>query len=107
MELSEEKQLKIITEEFTKGVALFREREWQKAFEIFNHISEEFKDSQYYSVIEIQNRSKFYQMLCKAQLNPVSTDDWDDEDYLYDGIFHLNAGHADKALERFKYLELK
>ncbi len=107
MELSEEKQLKIITGEFTKGVAFFREREYQKAFEIFNHIGEEYKDSQYYSVVEIQNRSKFYQMLCQAQLNPVNTDDWADEDYLYDGVFHLNAGNPDKALERFKYLEEK
>jgi len=107
MELSEEKQLKIITEEFTKGVAFFRKREFQKAFEIFNHIIDEYKDSQYYSVVEIQNRSKFYQMLGKARLNPVNTDDWEDEDYLYDGLFHLNAGNPDKALERFKYLEGK
>lgn len=107
MELTEEKQLKNITEKFTKGVALFRERECQQAFEIFNRIIEEYKDSQYYSVVEIQNRSKFYKMLCEAKLNPVKTDDWDDEDYLHDGIFHLNAGNADKALERFKYLEEK
>ena len=107
MELSEEKQLKVITEEFTKGVALFRERECQKAFEIFNRIIEEYKDSQYYSVVEIQNRSMFYKMLCDARLNPIKTDDWNDEDYLYDGIFHLNAGNPDKALERFKYLEEK
>jgi len=107
MELSEDKQLKIITEEFTKGVALFRARDYQQAFNIFNRIIEEYKDSQYYSVLEIQSRSKFYQMLCQAQLNPVKTDDWDDEDYLYDGIFHLNAGTPDKALERFRYLEEK
>jgi tetratricopeptide (TPR) repeat protein len=107
MELSEDKQLKIISEEFTKGVALFRAREYQQAFKIFNRISEEYKDSQYYSVLEIQSRSKFYQMLCQTRLNPVKTDDWDDEDYLYDGIFHLNAGTPDKALERFKYLEEK
>lgn len=107
MELSEENQLKSITEEFTKGVALFRERECQKAFEIFNRIIEEYKDSQYYSVLEIQSRSKFYKMLCEARLNPVNTEGWDDEDYLYDGIFHLNTGNPDKALERFKYLEEK
>lgn len=107
MELSEENQLKDITEEFTKGVALFRERECQQAFDIFNRIIEEYKDSQYYSVLEIQGRSKFYKMLCDARLNPVKTDDWDDEDYLYDGIFHLNAGNPDKALERFKDLEEK
>ncbi len=107
MELSEEKQLKKITEEFTKGVALFRERECQQAFEVFNRIMDEYKDSQYYSVIEIQSRSKFYKMLCDARLNPLKTEDWDNEDYLYDGIFHLNAGNLDKAKERFKYLEEK
>jgi tetratricopeptide (TPR) repeat protein len=107
MELSEENQLKSITEEFTKGVALFRERKCQNAFEIFNRIIEEYKDSQYYSVLEIQSRSKFYKMLCEAQLNPVKTEGWEDEDYLNDGIFHLNAGNLDKALERFKYLEEK
>jgi tetratricopeptide (TPR) repeat protein len=107
MELSEEKQLKSVTEEFTKGVALFREREYQQAFEIFNRTIDEYEDSQYYSVIEIQGRSKFYTALCHARLNPVKTDDWDDDDYLNDGIFHLNAGNPDKALERFKYLEEK
>ncbi|MGD2091434.1 MAG: hypothetical protein PVH61_35000 [Candidatus Aminicenantes bacterium] len=107
MELSEEKRLKSITEEFTKGVALFRARECQQAFEIFNHIIEEYEDSQYYSVLEIHSRSKFYMMLCQTRLNPVKTEDWDDEDYLNDGIFHLNAGSLDKALERFKYLEEK
>jgi len=107
MELSEEKQLKSITEEFTKGVAFFRKRECQQAFEIFNRTIEEYKDSQYYSVLEIQSRSKFYKMLCQARLYPVKTDDWDDDDYLNDGIFHLNAGDLDKAQERFNYLEEK
>ena len=107
MEFSEEKQLKGITEKFIKGVALFRERECEQAYEIFNRIIEEYKDSQYYSVIEIQGRSKFYKMLCETRLNPVKTEDWDDEDYLYDGIFQLNAGNLDEALERFKYLEEK
>lgn len=107
MELSEENQLKSVTEEFTKGVALFREREYQQAFEIFNRIIEEYEDSQYYSVLEIQSRSKFYKMLCDERLNPFKTEKWGDEDYLFDGIFHLNAGNLDKALERFKYLEEK
>jgi tetratricopeptide (TPR) repeat protein len=107
MELSEEKQLKRITEEFIKGVALFRERECQQAFEIFSRIIEEYKDSQYYSVLEIQSRSKFYKMLCDARINPVKIEARDDEDYLIDGIFHLNVGNLDNALERFKYLEEK
>ena len=107
MELSEEEQLKSITEEFTEGVALFRKHECKQALEIFMRIDEDYKDSQYYSVLEIQNRSKFYKILCDARLNPVKIKNRDDEDYLYDGIFHLNAGTLDEALERFKYLEEK
>lgn len=107
MELSEEKQLKHITEEFTKGVGLFRERQCQQALETFNRIVEEYKDSQYYSVLEMQGRSKLYRKLCEARLNPVKVKLQDDEDYLFDGILHLNAGKPDKALERFNYLEGK
>lgn len=107
MELSEEKQLKHITGEFTKGVELFKAREYQQALEVFGRIAEEYKDSQYYSVLEIQGRSELYRKLCEARLNPVEIQLQDDKDYLFDGIFHLNAGNLDKALERFNYLEEK
>lgn len=107
MELSEEEQLKSVTEAFTEGVALFRKHECKQALEIFTRIDENYEDSQYYSVLEIQTRSKFYKILCDARLNPVKIENRDDEDYLFDGIFHLNAGILDDALERFKYLEGK
>ena len=107
MELSEEKQLRQITDEFTKGVELFRQRECQQAVEVFNHIYDDFKDSQYYSVLEIQSRSKLYKSLCEARLNPVQVELLEDEDYLMDGVFNLNSGNLELALERFKRLEEK
>jgi hypothetical protein len=107
MELSEEKQLKNITEEFTKGIDVFRKRECQQALDVFAHIVEEYKDSQYYSVLEIQGRSKLYKALCDARLHPVKLKLEEDEDYLFDGIYHLNAKNLDLAAERFHYLEEK
>ncbi len=107
MELNEEKQLARITEEFTKGVAFFKKREYQKALEVFNRSVQEFNDSQYYSIIEVYGRSKLYLKLCEARLNPVKAELHEDEDYLFNGIFHLNAGNLDMALERFNYLEKK
>ena len=107
MKPSEEQQLKQISSEFAKGIELFRNRECQQSFEIFNKIDEEFKDSEYYSVLEIQGRAKIYKNLCNARLNPVKVELNDDEDYLCNGIFHLNAGNLDEALERFEYLGKK
>jgi tetratricopeptide (TPR) repeat protein len=107
MEFSEEKQLKRITEEFTEGITVFRKHELAQALEIFSRICEEFDDSQYYSVVEIHSRSLLYKALCDSRLNPVKILNREDEDFLYDGIFHLNARSLDKALEDFKYLEEK
>ena len=107
MELSEEKQLKNIKEEFTKGIDLFRKRDCQQAQEVFGRIVEMYKDSGYYSVLEIQGQSKLYKTLCDARLHPVKFELQEDEDYLFDGIFHLNAKNLDLALERFQYLEKK
>jgi tetratricopeptide (TPR) repeat protein len=107
MELSEEKQLKHITEEFTKGIDFFRKRDCQQSLDVFSRIVEEYNDSQYYSVLEIQGRSKIYKTLCDARINPVKFELEEDEDYLFDGIFHLNAKNLDIAMERFHYLEEK
>ena len=107
MELSEEKQLANITEEFTRGIGLFRKRECQQSLDVFNRIVEEYKDSQYYSVLEIQGRSKIYKTLCEARLHPVKLELEEEEDYLFDGIYNLNAKKLDIALERFHFLEEK
>jgi hypothetical protein len=107
MELSEEKELKQIREEFTRGIDLFRKRQYQEAAAVFDHIVQEYGDSEYYSILEIEGRSKVYGKICQAQITPVKPELHSDEEYLYDGIFHLNTGNPDKALERFSYLQEK
>lgn len=107
MELSEEKQLKQSEEEYAQGMVLFKERQYREAQVVFNRIIAEYKDSSYYSILEINGRAVLYSKLCEMKLNPVIIPIEDDEDYLFDGIYHLNARNLDKAMERFNYLEEK
>jgi tetratricopeptide (TPR) repeat protein len=105
MELSEEKELKNITDEFGKGIKAFKEQECSQAVEIFGRIVEKYSESEFSSVLEIQARAKVYQVICRSRINPVKIPLEDNEDYLFDGIYHLNAGNPDKALERFEHLK--
>ena len=107
MEEDEEKQLELIAEEFTKGIELFNKRECREAVKVFDGIMEQYKDSEYYSIVEVLGRSKVYKNICEARLHPVKIELNDDEDYLYNGLYHLNAGELDNAQERFDYLEEK
>lgn len=107
MKLDEEKQLKDIKDEFLEGIKVFRKRDYQDSAKHFNRISEKYKDSEYYSVLEIQARAKVYKNIAHAQLNPFKIELTTDEDYLNEGIFNINAGNLDRSLELFQYLKNK
>ena len=106
MELNEEKQLAKIIKEFTSVVQIFSKKEYEKAEKAFGSIIEKYKDSDFYSVLEIQMRSKAYKNICYAQLHPVKIELASDEDYLNEGIYNLNAGNFDMALELLNHLEI-
>jgi tetratricopeptide (TPR) repeat protein len=107
MDVSEDKEHKSIVGAFTKGVDFVRKRKYREALEVFENILKDHKDSTFYSVVEVETRSKAYKKICESQLNPVKIELNSNEDYLYDGLFHLNSGKIDLAFERFKYLEEK
>lgn len=107
MELHEEKELKSIITDFSKAVEAFKKRTYPQAQELFDKIIVENKTTHIDKVFEICASAKVYRNICEAQINPVKIELSGDEDYLYDGVYHLNAGHLDIALERFLYLEQK
>ena len=102
MSLSEEKELKSISKEYSQAIEVFRKKDYKKAFELFDKIIEKYKDSESYSVQEYIGKSKVYYSVCDSKLNPVKIELTSDEDYLNEGIFNLNKGDFDKAIE---YLE--
>jgi len=107
MERSEEKQLEDIIQEFSRGVQAFKKRDCQSAVEIFDGIIDQYKDSEYYGVMEVKTRAVVYKNISQSILNPITPDLNNDIDNLNDGLYHLNAGNLDKAQERFNYLAEK
>lgn len=105
MELNEEKELKKAVDDLTEAVKIFRKKDYEKAGNGFERIVEQYKDSEYFSILEIQARAKVYQNICHTQLHPPKVESTSDEDFLNEGIFHLNLKNYDRAQELFESLE--
>lgn len=105
MKLNEDVQLKEITREYAKGMEVFAKRKYADALKLFDASIKKYEDTEFFSVSGIQTREKVYRNICHSQLNPVKIKLETDEDYLNEGIFNLNAGNYDRALELFSELE--
>ena len=99
MPLTEEKELKNINKDYNQAMEVFKKRDYKKANDLFEKIIEKYKDSESFSVQEYIGKAKVYKSICDSQLNPVKIELKTDEDYLNEGIFNLNKGDFDKAIE--------
>lgn len=102
--LQEEKEFHQIKDAFAKAIDDFNKKDFKSANEKFGRIVEEYKDSDYYNVLEIQARSKVYLNITDSHLNPVEIVLESDEDFLSEGLYNLNAGDLERARELFEYL---
>jgi tetratricopeptide (TPR) repeat protein len=105
MKLKEEKELQTITEEYEKALQLFHKKNYHKADAAFKQTIEAYKDSEFYSVLEIQTRVKVHYAITQAQLHPTTIKLETSQDHVWEGVFQLNAGNTDKALELFTHAE--
>lgn len=99
MKLKEEKELQAISQDYEKALQAFHKKNFAKAGEAFKAIIEAYRDSEFYSVLEIQTRAKVYMSIAQAQAQPVKLKLESAQDHLWEGVFQLNAGNVDKALE--------
>ena len=104
---TEEKELIKITDAFSKAIKLFQKKDHQGAADMFGAIIEEYKNSEYYSVLEIQTRSKSYLTLVDSCLHPRRIQLKTDEDYLNEALFQLNADNCERCLDLCNTLEGK
>lgn len=107
MELNEEKELKKAIDDLTEAVLVFRKKNFDKAGEAFEKIVNQYKDSEYFSVLEIQARAKVYKNICDRQIHPHKVECTTEEDFLNEGIFNLNLKKLDKAQELLEPLGKK
>lgn len=105
MKLKEEKELQAITEEYEKALQSFHKKSYTKAGEAFKKIIDTYKESEFYSVLEIQTRAKVYQSMAKSQTHPVTVKLESPQDHVWEGVYQLNAGNIDKAMEFFLHAE--
>lgn len=105
MEITEDKDLTRVKEVFTKGVKLFNDRQYKEAMAVFDDIIDGNGGSDSFAVVEILNRTKSLKIICDTQLSLHHLALKTVEDYLYDGIYNLNSGKLDEALDRFRYLQ--
>ena len=105
MKLKEEKELQTITGEYEKALHLFHKKSYHKADAAFKQIIETYKDSEFYSVLEIQTRVKVHHAITQSLLHPSTIKLETMQDYVWEGVYQLNAGNADKALELFSHAE--
>lgn len=103
--MKEKEQLKVITAEYTKGMRMFAKKDYAAALKILDEITEKHKDTEFFSVSEIQTRAKVFRNICQSQINHETIEVETDEDYLNQGVFNLNAGNYDRAIELFTELE--
>jgi len=105
MKLKEEKELQAITEEYEKALQSFHKKSYTKAGEAFKKIIDTYKESEFYSVLEIQTRAKVYQSMAKSQTHPLTVKLESPQDHVWEGVYQLNAGNVDKAMEFFLHAE--
>jgi tetratricopeptide (TPR) repeat protein len=105
MKLKEEKELQAISEEYEKALQSFHKKNYAKALEAFKKLSDDYKDSEFYSVLEIQTRAKVFQSIAQSQVHPLKVKLESAEDHLWEGVYRLNAGEIEAALEHFLQAE--
>lgn len=104
---TEEKELKKISLEFNKALQAFHKKNFKSALDLLKEIIENYQDSEYDSVSEIQTQSKLYKNLVDSRLHPQKIVLKTDEDFLNEGLLNLNAGQLDQALQHFLELSEK
>jgi len=96
---AEEKELKKITAEYQKAIQFFNKKDFQKVSQLLDNLIENYQDSEYYSVLEIQTRAKKYKNIAEIKLHPKRIKLNTKEDFLEDGLLNLNDGNLERALE--------
>ena len=107
MKLKEDNQLNEISKKFSEAVKKFTKREFKEAAADFDKIIDEYKDSEFYSVLEIQARSKSYRNICDQRALKKRTATENEDDILNELLFYINIDDFNEAEKIIKKIETK
>jgi len=89
-------------EVYSKAMSYFHKKDYLKAVELFKEIT-----NKYSSEKEIVDRANLYLSICKNRLEKKEIKLNTFDDYFYYGIYHLNLGNYEKAIELLKEAQKK
>lgn len=107
MKLEEDKETQKIVKEFSDTVKIFRSRDYKKAMESFDKIGEQYKNSEFPSVLEIQRRAISYGDICRSKVNPPNYKPKSDEEYMNEIVFSLNMNDLTTSEKYFTHFTKK
>jgi len=107
MKLKEDSQLNEISKKFSGAVKKFTKREYKEAALDFGNIIEGYKDSEFYSVLEIQARAKSYKNICDSKTVRKKIEPETEESILNELLFYIRTNEFIEAEKIIKKLETK
>ena len=107
MKLKEDNQLNEISKKFSEAIKKYTKKEYKEAAADFGKIIAEYKESDFYSVLEIQTKSKSYKNICDQRATKKRTDFDNEDDILNELLFSINIGDDKESEKIIKKLEVK
>ena len=107
MKLKEDNQLNEISKKFSEAIKKFTKKEYKEASADFEKIINEFKGSDFYSVLEIQAKSKSYKNICDQRASKKRADPDTEDDLLNELLFYVNIKDEKESERIIKKLEVK
>ncbi len=107
MKLKEDNQLNEISKKFSEAIKKYTKKEYKEAAVDFGNIIEEYKDSEFYSVLEIQTKSKSYKNICDQRAKKKKIESDDEDEILNELLFSINIGDEKESEKIIKKLEEK
>jgi len=107
MKLKEDNQINEISKKFTTAVKKFTKKEYKEAGEEFGKIIDEYGDSEFYSVLEIQARAKSYRNICEQKTARKKSASESEDDILNELLFFINNKDFRETDKVIKKLETK
>ncbi|MCP2519963.1 tetratricopeptide repeat protein [Candidatus Aminicenantes bacterium AC-335-K20] len=87
---------------YSKAMSYFHKKEYLKAIELFKEIINKYSNEK-----EVVDRANLYLSICKNRIEGEKIELKTFDDYFYYGIYHLNLGNYEKAMELLKEAQKK
>ncbi len=107
MKLKEDSQLNEISKKFSEAIKKYTKKEYKEAAADFGKIIDEYKESDFYSVLEIQTKSKSYKNICDQRATKKKIESDTEDEILNELLFSINIDDVKESEKIIKKLEAK